>query len=176
MQALTVTNNQITRKNLLEMAEDIPGAWVGIRIAALLLLLSGWKSTSIASLFGLSKWSVVKWIHKANKEGMESIKEKQRPGRPPRLTDSGKQALEQALQKPPGDFGIARARWDGIVVVQYLKQFHGVTIRTRRAQQLLHELGYTLKQPAYRFVQASKKGVKGFRISLKKTPVDSERG
>ena len=175
MRTLTITNTQITRECLLGMAEDIPGAWIGIRIAALLLLLSGWKSTSIASLFGLSKWSVVKWIHKANKEGVKSVEDKQRTGRPPRVTDSCKQALEQALQKPPQDFGIVRARWDGIVVVQYLKQFHGVTIRTRRAQQLLHELGYTLKQPAYRFVQASKKGVKGFRISLKKTPVDSER-
>ena len=175
MRTLTITNTQITRECLLEMAEDIPGAWIGIRIAALLLLLSGWKSTSIASLFGLSKWSVVKWIHKANEEGVKSVEDKQRTGRPPRVTDSCKQALEQALQKPPREFGIARARWDGIVVVQYLKQFHGVTIRTRRAQQLLHELGYSLKQPAYRFVQASKKGVKGFRISLKKTPVDSER-
>ena len=174
MKALSLTNTQITRQRLLEMAEDIPGAWAGIRIAALLLLLSGWKSTSIASLFGLSRWSVVKWIYKANEEGVTSVQDKQRSGRPPRATDSHKQALDQALHKSPKDFGLARARWDGIVVVEYLRKFHGVTIRPRRAQQLLHELEYVLKQPAYRFVQASKKGVRGFRISLKKTPDDSE--
>lgn len=174
MKALSITNAKITRDRLLEMAEEIPGAWIGIRIAALLLLLSGWKSTDIASLFGLSRWSIVKWIYKANEGGVESVQDKQRPGRPPRVTDSYKQALDQALQKSPKDFGIARARWDGIVVVEYLKKFHGVTIRPRRAQQLLHELKYVLKQPAYRFVQASKKGVKGFRISLKKTSDDSE--
>jgi transposase len=174
MKALSITNAQITRQRLLEMAEDIPGAWTGIRIAALLLLLSGWKSTSIASLLGLSRWSIVKWIYKANEEGVESVQDKLRPGRPPRVTEPCKQALDQALQKLPKDFGIARARWDGIVVVEYLKKFHGVTIRPRRAQQLLHELEYVLKQPAYRFVQASKKGVKGFRISLKKTLDDSK--
>jgi transposase len=174
MKALTITNTQITKQHLLEKAEEIPGAWIGIRIAALLLLLSGWKSTSIASLFGLSRWSVIKWIYKANEEGVESVQEKQRPGRTPRVTDTCKQALDAALQKSPKDFGIARARWDGKVVVEYLKRYHDVTIRPRRAQQLLKELGYTLKQPAYRFVQASKKGVKGFRISLKKTPDDSE--
>ena len=174
MKALSLTNTQITRQHLLDVAETIPGAWIGLRIAALLLLLSGWKSTDIASLFGLSRWSIVKWIYKANAEGIASVQDKQRSGRPPRVTDSCKQALDQALKKSPKDFGIARARWDGIVVVEYLKKFHGITIRPRRAQQLLHELEYVLKQPAYRFVQASKEGVKGFRISLKKTPDDSE--
>ena len=174
MKALSLNNTQITRERLLVMAEEIPGAWIGIRIAALLLLLSGWKSTNIASLFGLSRWSVVKWIYKANDEGIESIQDKQRSGRPPRVTDTCKQDLDNALQKSPKDFGISRARWDGKVVVEYLKRYHGVTIRPRRAQQLLQELGYALKQPAYRFVQASKKGVKGFHISLKKTLDDSE--
>jgi transposase len=57
--------------------------------------LSGWKSTDIASLFGLSRWSIVKWIYKANEEGVESIQDKQRPGRPPRVTDLYKQALDR---------------------------------------------------------------------------------
>lgn len=174
MKALLINNTQITRQSLLEMAEKIPGAWVGIRIAAFLLLLSGWKSTDVASLFGLSRWGVVKWIYKANEEGVESVQDKQRPGRPPRITDSCKQALDEVLQKSPKDAGIERARWDGKVVVEYLKRHHGVTIRPRRAQQLLRELKYTMKQPAYRFVQASKEGIKGFRISLKKTLDDSE--
>lgn len=165
MKALKTTNAEITRQHLFEMAENIPGAWIGIRIAALLLFLSGWKSTDIASLFGLSRWSIVKWIRKANKNGLASVYDKQRLGRPSRISDACKRELEKALEKPPEDSGIGRARWDGVVVGEYLKRVHGVTIRVRRAQKLLHELRYTLKQPAYRFVQASKKGVKGFRIS-----------
>ena len=47
MKALTITNEAVTREALLEMAEKIPGAWVGIRIAALLLLLEGWKSSEL---------------------------------------------------------------------------------------------------------------------------------
>ena len=175
MKALTITNPKITQDSLLEMADSIPGAWIGIRISALLLLLSGWKSTNVSSLYGLSRWSVVKWIQKANKEGLAAVQDKQRPGRPSRITDECKRELDMALEKPPNEFGIARARWDGKVVVQYLKEFHGITIRVRRAQQLLHELGYSLKRPTHRYIQASKKGVKGFRISLKKTPDDSER-
>lgn len=176
MKALKITNTEITRQHLLEMAENIPGAWIGIRIAAFLLLLSGWESTDIASLFGLSRWSVVKWIQKANKNGLAGVYDKRRPGRPSRINDACKRELELAIGKPPKDSGIERARWDGVVVGEYLRRVHGITIQVRRAQQLLYELGYTLKQPAYRFVQASKKGVKGFRISLKKTSHDPKRG
>ena len=36
MKALTITNESVTREDLLELAHRIPGAWVGIRIAAVL--------------------------------------------------------------------------------------------------------------------------------------------
>jgi len=42
-------------QSLLRMADEIPGAWMGIRIAAYLLLLKGWRSSQAADLFGLSR-------------------------------------------------------------------------------------------------------------------------
>lgn len=176
MRALEVTNQQVTRESLLQMAEMVPGAWVGIRIAGLLLILSGWHSTKVAKLFGLSQWSVVKWIRHANKEGTAVVEDQARPGRPSRLNDACKRDLEKALKVSPKDFGLQRARWDGVVVVEYLKRVHKVSIRVRRAQILLHELGFALKQPMYRYMQASQKGVKTFRSALKKTPDHTERG
>ncbi len=68
MKALSITNTNVTSESLLQMAEEIPGAWIGIRIAAYLLLLSGWKSSQVAFLFGITRWSVVKWIYKANEK------------------------------------------------------------------------------------------------------------
>jgi len=175
MRALEITNPQVTRESLLKMAEIIPGAWIGIRIAGLLLILSGWKTSDVAKLFSLSRWSVVKWIHHANTEGTEMIEDKARPGRPSRLSASCREDLEKALQQSPKEFGIARARWDGIVVVEYLKRYHSVNIRVRRAQILLHELEFSLKQPQYKYVQATEKGMQRFKKELKKTPDHSNR-
>lgn len=175
MRALQISNKQVTREALLQIAEIVPGAWVGIRIAGLLLILSGWRSTKVAALFGLSQWSVVKWIQHANKDGTAMVEDQARPGRPSRLSDSCKRALEKALQSSPKDVGLQRARWDGVVVMEYLSRVHKVNIRTRRAQLLLHELGFALKQPVYRYVQASQKGVKQFHTELKKTPDHSKR-
>jgi transposase len=174
MRALEITNPKLTREALLKMAEIVPGAWVGIRIAGLLLILSGWRTSKVAQLFGLSRWSIVKWVHQANNEGTAMVEDKQRPGRPSRLSSSCKQDLARALEQSPKSFGIERARWDGIVVVEYLKRHHQVTIQVRRAQLLLHELGFALKQPIYQFVQSTKKGVRKYHTELKKTPRDSE--
>ena len=176
MRALQITNRQVSRESLLTMAEMVPGAWVGIRIAGLLLIQSGWHSTRVAELFGLSQWSVVKWIRHANTEGTAMVEDQARPGRPSRLSDVCKRDLEKALQRTPKEFGIQRVRWDGVVVVEYLKRFHEVSIRVRRAQLLLHELGFGLKQPLDRNVQASKRGVKKYRAKLKQTPDSSKRG
>ena len=52
MKALTLRHPSLTRVILLQKANDTPGAWIGIRIAGLLLILSGWKSTQVAEWFG----------------------------------------------------------------------------------------------------------------------------
>jgi transposase len=170
MKALTITSKTITREVLLGMARRVPGAWIGIRIAAMLLLLEGWKSTKIAGLFGISRWSMVKWIHKVNKEGLEGIPDKPRTGRPCRLDDNVLKDLEEALEKSPVEFGLKRNRWDGIVVVEYLKRFHGIHLKVRQAQRWVKKLGFSLQRPIYRYVQATSEGVEKFRVIVKKTP------
>jgi hypothetical protein len=107
MKALTITNESVTREALLEMAEKIPGAWIGIRIAALLLLLEGWKSSQIATLFGLTRWSVVRWIQGVNEKGVLAVEAKKQPGRPCRLDEQIQRVLEKDLEKNPRALGMS---------------------------------------------------------------------
>ena len=175
MKPLTITNEAVTREALLELAEKIPGAWVGIRIAALLLLLEGWKSSQIARLFGLTRWSVVKWIQGVNERGIVALESKKQPGRPCRLDAQIQQALENDLEKSPRTLGLKRNRWDGVVVVEYLERVHGVRLKVRQAQRWIRRLGFSLRQPIYRYAQATTEGVEEFRKTVKKTPDDQEK-
>jgi transposase len=175
MKSLAITNKSVNREALLKMAEKVPGAWIGLRIAAILLLLEGWKSTQIARLFGLTRWSVVKWIQRINAEGVDGVKEVHRPGRPPRLDVEIQQALEEVLQKSPRSLGLKRNRWDGLVVAEYLRRVHGVHMKVRQAQRWIRRLGFSLRQPIYRYVQATEEGVGEFRKTVKKTPDDHEK-
>lgn len=175
MRALSVTNSAVSRGTLLKMAEATPGAWMGIRIAAMLLVLKGWNCTQVAELFDLSRWSVVKWIQRVNKEGAPGLEERSRPGRPRRLDPGVQKDLENALSMDPRDYGLKRNRWDGVVVVEYLEKAHGVHLKVRQAQRWIRRLGFSLRQPIYRYVQATSEGVEEFRRTVKKTPRIQEK-
>lgn len=170
MKALTITNKSVKRDALLKMAEKIPGAWIGLRIAAILLILEGWKSSQVARLFGVTRWSTVQWIQKVNSQGISGLEEGERSGRPSRINSKIQKELEQALQKSPKDYGLKRNHWDGIVVTEYLEQTQGVQIEVRQAQRWIRKLGFSLRQPVYQYVQATNEGVAKFRKILKKTP------
>ncbi len=173
MNPLKVTHPSITEKALLKKAESIPGAWNGIRIAGLLLLIRGWNSTAVSRLFGLSRQAVVDWIRKANTRGLDSVIDEQRPGRPARLGAAAQQKLVDALKKSPEEFGLRRTRWDGVVVVEFLRKVCNVELKPRQARNWLKRLGFVLKQPVYRYVQATDEGVAEFRRGLKKNSTES---
>ncbi|MGO8945255.1 MAG: helix-turn-helix domain-containing protein [Syntrophobacteraceae bacterium] len=175
MKALSLSHQELTREALLRKAEEMPGTWVGIRIAAFLLILAGWKSTQIADLFGLSRWGAVKLIQKANREGLEAIEDHPRSGRPSQFDEKVLKELDEALSKSPQDYGLSRNRWDGVAVVEYLKRFHYVKVQVRHAQRMIKKLGYSLRLPMYRYVQATEEGVAEFQGEVKKTPSRSRK-
>ena len=175
MKALTIRNKSVTREALLHLAEQIPGAWIGLRIAAILLVLEGWKSSQIAKLFDITRWSIVRWIQKVNDQGPSGIEEGQRSGRPSQLDEKIQKDLEKALEKDPREFGLKRNRWDGIVVVEYLERVHGIKLKVRQSQRWIRRLGFSLRQPIYRYAQATAEGIEEFGKTLKKTPSDCEK-
>jgi transposase len=143
MKALTLNHPGLTRKALLRLADRTPGAWIGIRIAVLLLILAGWKSSHAAELFGLTRWTVVKWIQRANREGAEAVLDRQRMGRPPRLDIKVMKKLEGVLARSPREVGIPRNRWDGNALVTYLKKTFHTEIHIRHAQRIMKTLGHS---------------------------------
>ena len=174
MKPLQIIHDEVTREALLQKAELIKGAWIGIRIAGLLLLLSGWKSTAVAKLFNLSRPAVIGWIKKANAQGLKCLEDAARPGRPGQLTEKVAKQIEEALGKSPEEYGLSRFRWDGIVVVEFLKRQFDIYIKPRQARNWLNKLGYVKKRPVHFYVQASRHSVEEFRKGFKKKSVKSK--
>lgn len=165
---LTITRPDVTTTALLRQASGIPGAWAGLRIAALLLIRTGWRAPAIARLFQVSRVTACAWIRDANTRGVASVQDRPRPGRPPKVTPAVARRLAAALDRPPAAVGVSRSRWDGLAVVEYLRTVCGVRLQPRQARNWLHRLGLVLKVPGYQLVQATGKGVRRFRRGLKK--------
>ncbi len=169
MKALTLAHTEGTREKLLGLAKQVPGAMVGLKIAALLLVLEGQRPGQISASLGLSRVTLERWIHGVNQNGIQALAPKPRPGRLSQLTPALREQLERDLEKHPREFGLQRAAWDGPTLVVHLKKELGVKLKTRQAQYWLHRLGYSLKRAGYVYLQARAKDADDFRKELKKT-------
>src|SRR4030065_2908044 len=98
---LIVEHKEAKKERLLALAEQIPGAWIGIKIAALLLVLEGQRPGWITEVLGLTRMSLSRWIRGVNKDGLEFVRSKQRSGRPSRLETKIQRGLEENLEKSP---------------------------------------------------------------------------
>ena len=169
MKALSLTHQEATREKLLALAKKIPGAWIGIKIAALLLVLEGQRPGWVNAVLGLSRMTLERWINGVNQEGIQALIPDSRPGRPTQLTPAVRQQLERDMEKPPRAFDLSRASWDGPTLVVYLKERFGLKLKVRQAQYWLHRLDFSLKRAGYVYLQARAKDARHFRQELKKT-------
>jgi transposase len=169
MRALEIRHAEVTRERLLALAEEFPGAWLGIKIAVLVLLLDGYRPTFLARLFNISRMSLTRWVHGLNRQGVAAVVEKSRPGRPTQLTSRLRRQLWADLERSPEQQGLPRAAWDGPTLAVHLRRRFGVHLKVRQAQNWLHRLGYRLTRAGYAFLQAKAEDAAKFRQELKKT-------
>jgi transposase len=166
---LCLTHPEATQERLVAYAKDIPGAWVGLKAAALLLILEGQRPGWIIDVLGLTRQSLNQWMHGVNEQGLKALQLKPGRGRPTGLKEKIRKRLERDLEKSPLEFGLNRAHWDGPTLVVHLKRQLGITIKIRQAQRWMHQLGYTVKRGSYSYLQAGAKDAQKFRRALKKT-------
>ncbi|MBI4209224.1 MAG: helix-turn-helix domain-containing protein [Deltaproteobacteria bacterium] len=167
---LELSHPDATRERLAAFAEHIPGAWTGIKIAALLLFLEGQRPVWITEVLGLHRMSLNRWIHGVNETGLKALEPKLRPGRPARLTEKVRWELTEHLEQSPNKFGLPRIQWDGPTLAVHLKRRFGISLKVRQAQMWMHQLGYQLKRAGHVYLQAKSSQARQFQRVLKKTP------
>ncbi len=168
--SLELTHPDATRGKLLALVRATPGARIGLKIAALLLLLEGQRPGWIVEVLGLTRMTLTRWIHGVNAEGLTAVTPKPPPGRPARLTLGVRRALARHIEQAPETFGLPRVQWDGPTLVVHLQRHFGIHLKVRQAQLWLHQLGYRLKRASYSYLQARASEARAFQRRLKKTP------
>jgi len=157
------------RRELLALAERVPGAWIGLKIAALLLLGEGQRPGWIAEVLGLTRMSFSRWIHAVNEQGVDSLVPQPKPGRPAALTAKVRRELSAHLERSPQEFGLNRVQWDGPTLVVHLKRRFGIALKVRQAQGWMHQLGYRMKRASHAYLQARSQDTRRFQRARKKT-------
>lgn len=160
---------KVSKKQLLALVEKAPGAWIGMKIATLLLVLEGQRPSWISDVLGQNRMNINRWTRAVNRDGVEALIPKKQSGRPARITPKIVAQLERHLEQSPQKFGLNRVRWDGPTLATHLQRQFGVKLKVRQAQDWMHRLGYRLKRASHVYLQAKALDAKKFAESLKKT-------
>lgn len=111
------------------------------KVSMVNLVLAGLPATTLASVSGVDPRTIQLWVKNADENGFDSLHEKKKTGRKPKLSSEIKDALKLAISKDPKEYGFNV--WDGISLSKHIEKTYGVKYSVRSCQRLFHELGYS---------------------------------
>jgi transposase len=117
------------------------------KLHAVLLAAKEMTCPQIARLLGDSERTVRNWIGAYLRDGLQGLVDKERAGRPRRLTAAQIADIETALRLCPDDVGLTGGIWDGKMLAAYIGEKFSVDLSVRQCQRLFRELGFRLRKP-----------------------------
>ena len=114
-----------------------------IRLQALLLVKNGLSPAKVAEDFSVHRSTVHRWINRAEKEGLFSLKCKPGRGIKSFLTAEQLSELRKAFSEPiPTDDGYSRG-WQTKDAIQLVKEKFGISYSESRMRQIIKDLGFS---------------------------------
>ena len=95
--------------------------------------------------------------------------------RPSSLSEEQKESLKADVLTHPRELGYEFSNWEGKSAAYHINQKFSVELNVRQVQRLLHELGFTLQRPKYKFPKADPEKQKEFQNDFKKVWILSEK-
>lgn len=117
------------------------------RLHGVLLVAQGMTCPEVARLLGDGRRTVEYWVHRFDEHGFAGLTERERPGRPRRLSQEQIEQIATALRQTPADFGLGQNLWDGKALRAFIEEHFSVTLGVRQCQRLFRELGFRLRKP-----------------------------
>ena len=107
------------------------------RLHGVLFVCRGLSCYQSAAIWCRSPRSLEYWVHRFEKDGVEGLREAERPGRPPILRHADRRRLSGELGSDPVTCGFPESAWSGRLVQRHLARSYGVRMGLRQCQRLL---------------------------------------
>lgn len=145
--ALEITRTEHTGTELRALSGRCSDGAQVRRILALAMVLEGRSRTEAAALNGMDRQTLRDWVHRYNAEGIEGLKSRQAPGRPPSLSESQKAELRELVIEGPDPEVHGVVRWRCVDLRAEVARRFRVEVHENTIGRWLHELGLTRLQP-----------------------------
>lgn len=169
MKKLQITRSSPNYDELVELYKNEKNAKLKVRYHTLVLMHEFQNCTTVAELVKKSRTTIQSWVTAFNAGGIEAILPKSPPGCPSRLSEDQKEELKTDILTHPRELGYEFSNWEGKNVSEHIKNKFGVLLKVRQCQYLLHELGFTLQCPTYKYPKSNLEKKKKFVRDFKKS-------
>ncbi|MEE8301354.1 MAG: helix-turn-helix domain-containing protein [Candidatus Tectomicrobia bacterium] len=123
------------------------------RAQALLYLADGVSAQEIAKRLGVTRRTIYGWVslyqNRCNKSVKDRLKDRPKPGRPPKKSTHILPELEHLLHNSPRQHGYRYSEWTSCLLKQVMKSEHTLDVSTKTIRRCLKQLHYVWKRPAY---------------------------
>ena len=117
------------------------------RLHGVLLVCRGLSCYQVADLLGQHPTTIQRWVRTFETHGFSGLYDRERSGRPRRLTPQQMQTLGHDLRRAPRELGYSQNLWDGTLLSHHLQKRYGVNLGIRQCQRLFRQLGFRLRKP-----------------------------
>lgn len=133
---------QMSLEDLQRALEKVDGKKATQRLMLAILYKQGPSVPMIAEWFDLRPALIYRWFDEMeSKPLMEAIHDAPRPGRPSKLSEAARAALEDALARSPKEAGYEHDAWTAKLVQQYVKEEFDVEYTLRHVRRLMRASG-----------------------------------
>jgi len=123
------------------------------RLRAARLFAKGMRPAEVARELGVSRQAATIWYHAWQEEGVKSLRQAERTGRPPELTAKELSEVERALRAGPAAYGWHTELWTLARVADVIAMETGVRYHIGHVWKILRRLGWTWQKPAWRAIE-----------------------
>ncbi|SEA32085.1 Transposase [Arachidicoccus rhizosphaerae] len=150
MKKLVIHNQSKIKKQILSYFQSTEDLKLSYRLHCILMLIENetLSCEDVAKLHGTTPQTIARWIHAFNKTGgdISVLKDKEKPGRAPRVSEVQLNIISDVLKKDPREYGIKADRWEGSTLSELLKQKFNIDLKIRQCQRIMKKLGLANKK------------------------------
>lgn len=163
----------ISSEQLRESLDKVEEKAETLRLVVGINYKNGVTQSELANWYGVSRTTIHNWLDRL--ESLESkpleevISDKQRSGRPSKLTDSEREKLFSILQEPPEELGVDAPAWSPPLVRAYIREEFDVEYTLRHIRDLMNDAGIVWKTARPDYYQGDERAREAFKEGFKKT-------
>ena len=138
-----------------------------LRLRAVRQVQAGEHPAVVAKALGMTRAAVYAWLAQARQGGLEALRAKPVPGRPPTLSGAQcKRVYELVVGSDPRQLRFPFALWTREMVQELIRREFGVALSLSSVGRLLRRLGLSPQRPLYRAYQADPDAVARWKAEV----------